>query len=182
MGCLCNKNHPFLENKMLPDTYGSEEVIKDSVAVSSNPPNNTAINIAGVFQLSKNIYPDNYKGEYMPQESEFTPPVKETFFSFDSDKLSQASKENIALFANGIKNKAYNITIQGHTDSIGSKEYNMRLSLKRAKAVKEELVKNGLDAFKIEVIGYGLTRPIADNSTAEGRARNRRTVMFAEVY
>jgi Outer membrane protein and related peptidoglycan-associated (lipo)proteins len=103
-------------------------------------------------------------------------------FAFDSSALTQKNKENIAIFAQTVKNKNYyNITVQGHTDSVGTNEYNQKLSERRAKAVKDELVKNGIDASKIEVIGYGEEKPIADNGTAEGRAKNRRSVIFAEI-
>lgn len=102
-------------------------------------------------------------------------------FAFDSSSLTQKNKNAIAIFAREIKDKNYNVTIQGHTDSVGANEYNQKLSERRARAVKDELVKNGIDAGKIEVTGYGEDRPIADNSTAEGRAENRRALIFAEV-
>ncbi len=67
------------------------------------------------------------------------------------------------------------IEIDGHTDSTGSKEFNMKLSLERANAVKSWLVMNGISESRIETKGFGDTRPIADNSTPEGRRKNRRT-------
>lgn len=66
------------------------------------------------------------------------------------------------------------LEIQGHTDSQGSSEYNRGLSQKRAEAVKFYLVQHGIDADRLTAVGYGEDSPIADNSTAAGREKNRR--------
>ncbi|MEJ5245211.1 MAG: OmpA family protein [Bacteroidota bacterium] len=66
------------------------------------------------------------------------------------------------------------ISIEGHTDNIGSLSYNMQLSQNRAKAVRDWLVGNGVEASRIKYKGYGPKKPIATNSTEEGRSRNRR--------
>ncbi|GBE24156.1 outer membrane porin F precursor [bacterium BMS3Bbin02] len=66
------------------------------------------------------------------------------------------------------------IEIAGHADSQGDAAVNMELSIRRAQAVLTYLVDKGMDPTRFEVVGYGETRPIADNSTAEGRERNRR--------
>ena len=66
------------------------------------------------------------------------------------------------------------VEIQGHTDSIGSDSYNLNLSRKRAEAVKAYLVSKGLAHSSLTAQGYGKTKPIASNATAEGRAQNRR--------
>ena len=66
------------------------------------------------------------------------------------------------------------IQIHGHTDGAGSAAANKRLSEKRARAVADELIKSGIDARRLEMIGHGATAPIAPNTTAEKRARNRR--------
>jgi len=67
------------------------------------------------------------------------------------------------------------IRIEGHTDWIGSDAYNMKLSQRRAESVREYLVKKGVSPDRLIATGYGKSRPIADNNTDEGRARNRRT-------
>ena len=66
------------------------------------------------------------------------------------------------------------IEVAGHTDSTGSMEMNQRLSENRANAVRSYLISRGVSASRIYAVGYGKTRPIADNSTAAGRAQNRR--------
>jgi outer membrane protein OmpA-like peptidoglycan-associated protein len=67
------------------------------------------------------------------------------------------------------------VRIEGHTDSIGTDAYNQKLSERRANAVRDYLVGKGIDAGRLEAVGYGESRPIADNKTSEGRAQNRRT-------
>ena len=69
------------------------------------------------------------------------------------------------------------LELEGHTDSLGPDEYNQKLSEDRAAAVKAKIVEDyGIAANRITTNGYGETRPIADNNTDEGRARNRRVV------
>lgn len=65
-------------------------------------------------------------------------------------------------------------SVEGHTDSVGSKTTNQRLSEARALSVKEFLVKNGIDAFRLSAVGYGEDKPIATNMYKDGRAQNRR--------
>lgn len=72
------------------------------------------------------------------------------------------------------KNPGMNVELQGHTDSIGPKEYNMGLSLRRANAVAEYLSNNGISKDRLTTKGFGFSKPVADNSTKVGRALNRR--------
>ena len=67
------------------------------------------------------------------------------------------------------------IVIQGHTDSIGTEDYNQKLSEQRAQAVYEYFISKGISSERMQTIGYGESRPAADNSWAQGRALNRRT-------
>ena len=73
------------------------------------------------------------------------------------------------------------VIIEGHTDSTGDAAFNQQLSEDRAEAVKAEVVANGGDPDKIKTIGYGETKPIADNGTREGRAQNRRVEIKVEM-
>lgn len=72
------------------------------------------------------------------------------------------------------QNPEIEVEISGHTDNTGSRQNNIDLSLARADAVKTYLVGRGIDAFRLRVKGYGPDRPVAPNSTAEGRMKNRR--------
>ena len=67
------------------------------------------------------------------------------------------------------------LEISGHTDNRGSAVYNKDLSQRRADAVKNYFIANGIDASRLTSMGYGMDRPIGDNTSESGRARNRRT-------
>ena len=72
-------------------------------------------------------------------------------------------------------------TVEGHTDSVGSDAYNQNLSERRANAVREALISEGVDGSRVSSVGYGEARPIADNSTDEGRSMNRRVEAEVEA-
>ena len=72
------------------------------------------------------------------------------------------------------KNPSIRVEIEGNTDNIGTAANNMKISLERAKAVMNYLIKKGVAKDRLSAKGYGFTRPIATNATAEGRALNRR--------
>jgi outer membrane protein OmpA-like peptidoglycan-associated protein len=76
-----------------------------------------------------------------------------------------------ALFAN---DPSYSAQIGGHTDNQGARGYNMKLSARRAEAVKAWLVAKGIAASRITTAGYGDTHPLVPNTSDENRARNRR--------
>jgi peptidoglycan-associated lipoprotein len=76
-------------------------------------------------------------------------------------------------------NPMLNVTIEGHCDSIGTVEYNLALGERRANSVREYLVSRGIAAGRLRTVSYGEERPIADNSTAAGRAQNRRAHLMA---
>jgi len=71
-------------------------------------------------------------------------------------------------------NPGLQLTIEGHTDSIGQAAYNQKLSADRAEAVKAWLAAHGVDATRLSGAGFGDAKPVADNATEEGRAQNRR--------
>ena len=76
-----------------------------------------------------------------------------------------------------------NLQIEGYTDSTGSAEFNQKLSEQRANAVRDFLMRQGLDSSAMTAVGYGLNYPVAPNDTAAGRQQNRRVelVVSGEV-
>ena len=110
--------------------------------------------------------------------------IKVTFdsgilFATNKSNLSAEAKSNLKKFADEMQDLSdTDITIYGHTDNTGSAEVNERLSLQRANAVSAELQADGIAKSRITTEGKSFTMPVADNSTAEGRAQNRRVEVF----
>ena len=96
------------------------------------------------------------------------------FSSGRSTLLSNARPKLDEVAAALQKSDAEKFVVEGHTDSIGSEATNEELSYRRAGTVRDYLIERGVPAEKIKAIGYGKSRPVADNATAEGRANNRR--------
>ena len=71
-------------------------------------------------------------------------------------------------------NPGLNVRVEGHTDNAGADSYNQQLSQRRAQAVVDHLVMKGINRSRMKPKGYGESSPVADNTTSEGRARNRR--------
>ena len=99
----------------------------------------------------------------------------DAFFDFDKAVLKPEGKAKL----DDLSSKLGGITLEviiavGHTDSVGSVEYNQKLSARRSEAVKAYLVSKGIDANRVYTEGKGENSPVADNKTAEGRAKNRR--------
>lgn len=96
-------------------------------------------------------------------------------FAFNSAKLSAEAYPILYDAAKTLlRYPEINVEIEGYTDNIGSKEFNTKLSQKRADAVKAYLVSKGVSARRLTAVGMGETNPVADNKTADGRAMNRR--------
>ena len=125
--------------------------------------------------------PDTPKGTKV--DAKGCPPVVEQetiifrniLFDFDKTNLKPASFPILDEVVEYLKNRpGVRMEIQGHTDGIGTAEYNIRLSEGRAISVKKYLIKNGISTDRLETKGFGLTKPLAPNDTAQNRARNRR--------
>jgi OmpA-OmpF porin, OOP family len=100
----------------------------------------------------------------------------DTFFDFDKSVIKPEGKAKLDDLVAKTKGIALEVIIAvGHTDNIGSVAYNQGLSERRANAVKDYLVSKGIEKNRVYTEGKGLKQPIASNSTAEGRAKNRRT-------
>ena len=102
----------------------------------------------------------------------------EALFDFDKaivKPAGQAALDELLMKLQGMNTEVM-VTV-GHTDSIGSDAYNQKLSQRRAEAVKAYLVSKGVDASRVYTEGKGESQPVADNKTAEGRAKNRRVTV-----
>lgn len=102
----------------------------------------------------------------------------EALFDFDRAVVKPEGKAGLDELMSKLQGMDTEVMIAvGHTDSVGSDAYNQTLSLRRADAVKAYLVSKGLDQARLYTEGKGETQPVADNATAEGRAKNRRVVI-----
>jgi outer membrane protein OmpA-like peptidoglycan-associated protein len=101
-------------------------------------------------------------------------------FEFAKHFVKEQYHDGLKKVADSMKeNPSAKAILKGHTDNIGSKAYNMRLSKVRANSVKLYMVKQfGVKRCRIAAFGYGFSKPIADNNTEEGRQKNRRVEIF----
>ncbi len=110
--------------------------------------------------------------------------IKVTFadgilFQTGKSDLSASSKNALSQFATSLKsNSQTDVTIYGHTDNTGSRDVNVKLSQQRAQAVANYLTGNGVASSRLTTQGMAYDQPVADNSTAAGRAQNRRVEIY----
>ena len=122
-------------------------------------------------------------------EQALTPPLQFTndasaetetvFFEFDLASLPPSGENKLNSFLQRIHlTKLLHIQVEGHTDAIGSAQYNHALSIKRAKTIRDYLVQHGIQASKITIEGFGKSLPLEPNNSEAGRAKNRRAVII----
>ena len=103
------------------------------------------------------------------------------YINFDSGK-STIKKESMPVVDQIIEMMKQatdiQISVEGHTDNVGNNESNQKLSEARAKSVVDDIVKGGIDDLRLKSAGYGEEKPIADNKTEEGKAKNRRVELI----
>jgi OOP family OmpA-OmpF porin len=107
--------------------------------------------------------------------------IRGTHFAFDS---AQLTSDGEAALDDGVavlnRHTDITVTCDGHTDSIGSEEYNMKLGQARADAVRDYLVSQGISSDRVTARSFGESLPAADNGTDEGRAQNRRVEIIVQ--
>ncbi len=126
---------------------------------------------------TKNGYQDEdgCPDEIPPKLAKFTGAIKGIYFDFNKDTIKPKSKPVLDRAVSVLDEfPSIRIEISGHTDSIGDPEYNKDLSRRRAEAVKSYLVENGIKPERVETRGAGMDEPVASNTSAAGRAKNRR--------
>jgi outer membrane protein OmpA-like peptidoglycan-associated protein/tetratricopeptide (TPR) repeat protein len=132
------------------------------------------------FSLSDHIPDSTYNIDIPlePLHANATVILKNIFFDVNRFQLKPESSTELDNIVNLLKeNPSLKIQISGHTDNVGKPADNLKLSNSRANAVIQYLIAKGIDAKRLSSKGWGETKPLADNSTEEGRARNRRTEM-----
>lgn len=110
-----------------------------------------------------------------PVEENVSIVLNNVFFDFDKAELKAESYPELNRIASLLKEKSgIQIEITGHTDAVGTPDYNLDLSKRRAKAVVQYLNEKGIDTNRMQVKFFGESKPVADNKTIEGRKKNRR--------
>jgi outer membrane protein OmpA-like peptidoglycan-associated protein len=104
--------------------------------------------------------------------------VARVHFDFDSDHISPLAEKTLDAASQNLAKGKYKLLVEGHTDSIGSEEYNHGLGLDRAVSTSDKLFIYGVDRSNVTMTSYGETKPLVDNNSRSNRALNRR----AEVY
>ncbi len=115
--------------------------------------------------------------ELKPRETErgIVLTIGNVLFAFDSARLTEAAQSPLDRLATFLREHPdRRIRVEGHTDSIGSPEYNQDLSKRRAQSVADAMIRRGIDPTRMVVVGYGENRPIASNDSETGRQQNRR--------
>lgn len=115
--------------------------------------------------------------EVAPSDAESTLSVRldSVYFDFDSFALTSESRTSLQQVAETLKSgEGARVQIEGHCDERGSNEYNLALGEKRARAVEEYLISQGVDSSLLSTISYGEERPVAPGSDEESWAKNRR--------
>lgn len=131
---------------------------------------------------NESIFPDPSIAQSTPEEDYFGAPEKgmpitlqNIHFEFNKAVLiSRSFLELNKLFAYLNAHKRIKVQIEGHTDNVGSRSYNLELSEKRAKAVVDYLVSKGMNEFRLEYKGFGSSRPVVPNDSPQNQALNRR--------
>lgn len=102
--------------------------------------------------------------------------LKNIFYETDSFELLNASLLELDKVVDLLyDNPSVKVEISGHTDNVGTAQYNLDLSQKRAKSVVDYLIEKGIEASRLSFVGYGFEKPLESNDSEEGRSKNRRT-------
>lgn len=145
--------------------YGFNALADNFIAVSDNI---DITEVGGYKEITRDLY-------MVPIEVGETVLLNNIFFETNKATLKSASHAELNRIKKIMdKNPQLKIEISGHTDNVGDKTYNQNLSLKRAQAVLDYLKSKGVEPNRLSSKGYGMDKPVADNTTEEGRAKNRR--------
>ena len=132
----------------------------------------SACSTAKKSQTAGDVYTGNDTVEYLASG------VKDrVFFATNKSSLTSASRETLRKQATYLrKNKNLNVTVEGHADERGTREFNLALGERRANAVKDYLMTYGISGNRLSVISYGKERPVDSGSNPLAWSKNRRSV------
>ena len=106
-------------------------------------------------------------------------PYVKIYFDYDQDTLREDALGDLLKVSKLMKdNPKYTLLVEGHADERGTREYNLALSERRAKAVEDFLSASGVSSFNIEVVGYGEEKPVDNGSNESAWSQNRRAELF----
>jgi len=154
---LGKPRHPVVRTETIIKEIEVTKIVRDTIVVRDDKKANIEKMTKEVNELLRNI----------------------TLFQSDSFMLTREAKQSLTNVAEWMKRyPEIKVRIEGHTDNVGRENYNLSLSMKRAKAVLDFFLDSGLPENRLSFMGYGSTRPIADNSTPAGRHLNRRVELY----
>jgi len=106
-------------------------------------------------------------------------PFVKIYFDYDQDTLREDALSDLLKVSRLMKdNPKYTLLVEGHADERGTREYNLALSERRAKAVEDFLSASGVSSFNVEVVGYGEEKPVDNGSNESAWSQNRRAELF----
>jgi outer membrane protein OmpA-like peptidoglycan-associated protein len=147
----------------------------DSLGLKINSPDHDYLSSILPIESLRNMAGKTFDFALTPIEKEFTKTFNQVYFASNSAVLQAISSVELDALARYLKTTLNaQILIEGHTDNTGTAAQNNLLSLQRANAIAKYLQQKGIAANRIERKGLGATKPIADNKTVDGRAKNRR--------
>lgn len=161
---------------LLTGCTSSNENLKEMQVIESEP-QYVLEDIAEEKKPLEDIIVFNEKGVVIRKENGnlILSMPEEILFDFDSYSVKNGVKDSLDGLAKALKeHREIKLKIDGHTDFIGTDQYNFNLSLKRANSIKTYLISKGVMGNNISIEGYGKQNPIASNKTESGRAKNRR--------
>jgi outer membrane protein OmpA-like peptidoglycan-associated protein len=137
--------------------------------------------VKSIYEAELSVPSEEFVQRRSLEKEETLAILPKIYFATDSAEITPESEKSLEKCWAFIQTHPYQkIVVNGHTDSTHSQEYNMELSLRRALSVAEWLIEQGLDGKQLESKPYGESRPVADNSTEEGRALNRRVEILLQ--
>ncbi len=148
----------------------------DSLGIQINSPSHEYASLLLNKGRLKELNGNTFEFKLNPIQKQFSKNFNNVFFEVNAAKLLSSSNVELNALVNYLQNTVTaSILIEGHTDNTGNAASNLILSSKRAESIAQFLIQKGIDKNRISTKGLGDTKPIADNSSEQGRAQNRRT-------